>query len=220
MRLPIIFLTLIWFCLWLGARFRSNRNKADRAEQAFWDKERQADFARVRPLDDLAYVTVDLDALPYARLIDDAAARDAAESIRALAGERIVNLTGISNTDLKLQYGAANLETLSSYDQNFTALVTALQKWAHALLDAAASAGEQDARTLWEDARTLLEYAVSVGTDIAASYRDLAALYIRTLSRDDAHAQIKTLLEKAQDLNSMTKSRLVLDLQAHLASLS
>lgn len=220
MRLPILFLTFIWFCLWLGIKFRSNRSKADRAEQSFWDKEREADFARVRPLDDLAYVTVDLNALPYERLIDDAVAQDAAESIRALAKERIVNLTGISNTDLKLQYGAANLEALSSYDQNFTALVTALQKWARALLDAVASSTEELTRDLHDDARTLLEYAVSVGTDISASYRDLADLYIRTLPRDDARTQIEALLKKAEGLNSMTKSRLVQDLQAHLVSLS
>ena len=220
MRIPIIFLTFIWFCLWVGAKFRTNRRKAAEKEQSFWDKEREANFARAKPLTDLDFITIDTDALPLTRLTDDPAVQDAAARIRALVPEKIVNLTGMSNTELKLRYGAANLETLSHYDQNFTALVTALQKWAHALLDAAASAGEEDARTLWEDARTLLEYAVSVGTDIAASYRDLAALYIRTLSRDDAHAQIKTLLEKAQDLNSMTKSRLVLDLQAHLASLS
>ena len=217
MRLPILFLTFIWFCLWIGARFRINRRKSESRDQAFWDKEREANFARAKPLDDLAYITVDVDMLPFQRIPEGFPATDAVDKVRALAEEKIVNLTGISNTDLKLQYGATNLETLSHYDQNFTALVTALQKWAHTLIDLSASPEEGQTDTLLSDARTVLTYAVSIGTDIAASYRDLADLAERTLPEAEAQAEIAQLLEKAQALNSLTKPQLVADLTGRLA---
>ena len=35
----------------------------------------------------------------------------------------IVNFTGISNTELKLRYGAPNIDLLTQYDQNYTLLV-------------------------------------------------------------------------------------------------
>ena len=35
--------------------------------------------------------------------------------------------------DLKLEYGTANINDLSQYDQNYTLLVRTLQKWAEAL---------------------------------------------------------------------------------------
>ena len=217
MRLPILFLTFIWFCLWVGARFRINRRKSEFSAQSFWDKEREANFTRAKPLDDLAYVTVDLETLPFQRVPASFAAADAVDKVRALAEEKIVNLTGISNTDLKLQYGAANLETLSHYDQNFTALVTALQKWAHALIEASnADAEGVQPDALLADARTLLEYAVGVGSDIGASYRDLADIYARTLPAEQMRDQVAQLVEKAQALNSLTKPQLVADLEGRL----
>ena len=210
MKIPVLFITFIWFCLYLAARFGVNRRKAAKQEQSFWDKEHEANFARKKPLDDLAYITIDEATLPFARLPLDEKGREAAGRVRELSSERIVNLTGISNTDLKLRYGAANLETLSGFDQNFTLLVTSLQAWGHALL------AEQNT----DDARRVLEFAVRSGSDISATYKDLAALYAQTLSKDEAQSALTTLLESANTLSSMTKPQLVAFLQERLNALS
>ena len=220
MKIPLIFVSLLWFCLYLAVRFRVNRQKEQKKEQSFWDRENEANFARVKPLDDLTYITVDTDALPFARIPKDDAARDALERVRALAGEKIVNLTGISNTDLKLRYGAANLETLTAYDQNFTTLATSLQKWAHGLIEEAACAEEETKAALLSDARTLLEFSVASGSDITATYKDLAALYEETLSKQDAYDAVLKLKEGASTLSSMTKPQLLSFLEERAAALS
>lgn len=116
-----------------------------------------------------------------------------------LADCRIVNLTGISNTELRLTYGTANLDPLMSYDHNFTILIRSLQKWGSLL----ASAGHP------EDAVTVLSYAVSIGSDIAGTYAVLARLY---KSRGE-YSKIEELKSRAEELTTLMKPSILRDLE-------
>ncbi len=116
-----------------------------------------------------------------------------------LANSRILNLTGISNTELRLAYGTANLDPLTAYDQNFTALIRALQKWGTLL----ASAERKD------DAVTVLAYAVSIGSDIAGTYALLARLY---KERSELY-KIESLKESAEALSTLMKPSILRDLE-------
>ncbi len=116
-----------------------------------------------------------------------------------LADSRILNLTGISNTELRLTYGTANLDPLMSYDHNFTQLIRSLQKWGSLLT----SAGHP------EDAVTVLSYAVSIGSDIAGTYAVLARLY---KSRGEL-AKIEELKVSAEELTTLMKPSILRDLE-------
>lgn len=116
-----------------------------------------------------------------------------------LADSRILNLTGISNTELRLTYGTANLDPLMSYDHNFTVLIRSLQKWGSLL----ASAGHP------EDAVTVLSYAVSIGSDIAGTYAVLARLY---KARGEV-SKIEELKETAEGLTTLMKPSILRDLE-------
>ncbi|MGN1085355.1 MAG: hypothetical protein ACI4QX_10135 [Lachnospiraceae bacterium] len=129
---------------------------------------------------------------------------EAERTICALSGSKILNLTGISNTELRLTYGTANLDPLTAYDQNFTVLIRALQKWG-ALL---ASAGNT------KDAVTVLSYAVSIGSDIAGTYTLLAGLY-----KESGELQkISELRESAEQLSTLMKPSILRDLEQLLDS--
>lgn len=147
---------------------RSNRN-TEKEQLSFWEKEQQANDVRRRPLDDLDYVSIPLDTLPVTAMAEDETVRDCLDTLSALSGEKIVNFAGITNTDLKLTYGTANISVLSQYDQNFTLLVQTLQKWAETLHRAGYTA----------ETCQILEYAVSVHSDAGTSYRLLASIYDR-----------------------------------------
>lgn len=123
---------------------------------------------------------------------------DTEHAICALSKNRILNLSGISNTDLRLTYGTANLEPLTACDQNFTALICALQKWGTLLV----SAGEP------EDAVTVLSYAVSIGSDIAGTYALLASLY----EKNGEFQKISALRESAEQLSTLMKPSILRDL--------
>lgn len=116
-----------------------------------------------------------------------------------LSDSKILNLTGISNTELRLAYGTANLELLTAYDQNFTALIRTLQKWGTQLV----SAGNPS------DAITVLSYAVSIGSDIAGTYALLARLY----KEQGQFQKIEELKAAAEKLTTLMKPSILRDLE-------
>ncbi len=121
-----------------------------------------------------------------------------------LADSRIINLTGISNTELRMTYGTANLDPLTVYDHNFTVLIRTLQKWGTLL----ASAGKK------EDAVTVLSYAVSIGSDIAGTYATLGRLY----KERGEFSKIEELKVSAESLTTLMKPSILRDLEQLSAS--
>lgn len=157
-------------------------------EEAFWSKEHAANSVRKKPLDNLAYITIPFEKLPCTCHATDPKVAECLETLQVLSERKIVNLTGITNTDLKLTYGTANITVLTEYDQNFTSLVTSLQKWAETLYGLGAV----------EEAKTILEYAVSVDSDVSTSYELLASIY-----KDSGDtAALDALIEHAESLSS------------------
>lgn len=121
-----------------------------------------------------------------------------------LADCRMINLTGISNTELRLTYGTANLDPLTTYDHNFTVLIRTLQKWGTLL----ASAGRKD------DAVTVLSYAVSIGSDIAGTYATLGRLY----KERGELSKIQELKTSAETLTTLMKPSILRDLEQLMSS--
>lgn len=168
MNLTIFASSIIFACLLSLVIKRNNRSEAQK-QQEFWDREQQANQVRRKSLDDLDYVKLSLDTLPITAMAEDVTIKDCLDTLAVLADEKIVNFAGLTNTDLKLAYGTANITVLSQYDQNFTLLVQTLQKWAKTLHQAG----------YISEARQVLEYAVSIHSDAGTSYRLLATIYDR-----------------------------------------
>jgi len=181
---------------------RVTKNTYAQKEADFWEKERAANSVRRKPLDDLKYLTIPLDSLPVSLHTDNDIIRSCIDTIGELSKSPVVNLTGISNTDLKLKYGAPNINLLSLYDQRYTLLASTLQKWADALMEL----NETDA------ARTVLEYAVSTGTDVSGTYKMLASIYDHNGDKE----AIRNLIPVAESLNTPLKDSIVRSLNDYL----
>lgn len=121
----------------------------------------------------------------------DACIRD----LNDLSEYQIVNLTGYTNTDLKLEYGTANITILSEFDLHYTNLVTLLQKLAELLCENGEAAL----------AIAVLEFAVSTGTDVSKSYYLLADLYQEVGTPE----KINDLINSAQNINTMIRDTIV-----------
>ena len=157
-------------------------------QQAFWQRERAANNVRKKPLDNLEYITIPMENLPTTAHNEDSVVSECVEILDTLKDCKIVNLTGITNTDLKLTYGTANITALTEYDQNYTLLVTTLQKWASKLYDL------DDIIS----AQTILEYAVSVRSDVSGTYLLLAEIY----DKQGASERIPELVTAAEALTT------------------
>ena len=203
MKFPF-FASFIVFSIWLGYEIHKHRNLENKAMDEFWEKEAAANNTRRKSLDNLNYITIPFDSLPMDVLCDDEQVREYHETLYELSKEPIVNLTGITNTDLKLTYGAPNINLLSAYDQRYTVLSRTLQSLANVLY----------ANGYLQEATTVLEFAVSTHTDNSASYKLLITLY-RTLDRED---KIPSLLPVAESLNSGMKNVIVQMIQDACAS--
>lgn len=166
MKLPF-FASFIIFGIWLTFTLIRVRRKDEHAGDDFWEREARANAARKQPLDNLAYVEIPYENLPFDLLTDHEEIAECHRLLHLFHEKKAVNLTGYTNTDLKLQYGAPNIQILTEYDQNYTLLVRTLQKWADLLVQA----GEKDAVV------PILEFAISTHTDISATYRMLASIY-------------------------------------------
>ena len=111
----------------------------------------------------------------------------------------IINLTGVSNTDLKLSYGAPNFPYLSQCDQNYTDLVRCLNQWAQVLL--------LEYKT--SQAQVVLEYAVSIYSDVSTTYDMLAKLYVEQKASD----KILKLIDVAEQLETLLKPQIIKKLE-------
>ena len=200
MKFPFL-ATFILFIVLFNIRIRLVSRKEEQKEEKFWDRELRSNSVRKKSLDTLEYVHLPYDLLPFGTAGDDENLQAIEDELTALKDLKIVNLTGITNTDLKLEYGTANITALTEYDQNYTALVIALQKWGDALY----TLGR------FEDAASVLEFAVKTRTDITATYRLLIDMYKTKLGLNEQEIQRKLdgLVPIANSLNSLSRSTIL-----------
>lgn len=198
MKFPFLASFLI-FIVALRIAIGRSRRKDKNADKEFWQRENDANNVRRKPLDDVEYIHIPLDSLPTDILKDDETVSDCVRQLEELSEEKIINLTGMTNTDLKLKYGVANLPFLTECDDRFTTLVQTLQKWADYLWE----------KGLEEPAVTIMEYEVKIRADIGSAYRKLAAYY----KRHDESAKIDNLIAVAETLNTATQKSILRSLK-------
>lgn len=166
MILPVLTALILVFIVWLNYEVRKTSKQSKEDEENFWKREKESNFSRRTDISSLNYLTVATDQLPSADHPDQTI-NSYRDTIFKLNGKKILNLSGITNTELKSKYGAVNINQLTEYDNNYTAFVSILQKWAERLYNNGSI----------DDCITVLEYAVSYHTDVTKSYKLLADIY-------------------------------------------
>ena len=199
----LIFLaSFIIFIIWLTYELKKHRKMEENALNDFWAREHEANLTRKKPLDNLTFVQIPFAYIPQSLLSDNNTVRECLDILNALSDKKLVNFTGISNTDLKLQYGTANLPLLSEYDENYTLFARTLYR----LADAYYQNGYES------NARILLEKAVESGTDIKGNYKLLADIYQKHGETD----KIKALLDSASSLRTSCKKSIIRSLEEYV----
>ena len=197
--IPVFFIITILLVLWVHYQKRRTDRIASQNSEAFWERERQANLTRKKDISNLDFIHVPVNTLPFPETGSEEIG-DIQKHIFNLASGKIVNFTGLSNTDLKLQYGAPNINILMEYDKNYLELVRSLYRYGKLLYD----------RQLTDEAVSVLEYALSIKTDISANYTLLATIY---KEKNNAEA-INSVISAAEELTSMTKKALLSNLVA------
>lgn len=194
MKFPF-FASFIVFIIWLTYEISKHNRMDDSAFTEFWRKEHRAGKTPKKSLDGLNYITIPYDSLPMHILPDDERISEYRDTLKSLSDSKIVNFTGITNTDLKLKYGALNIDVLSRYDQNYTILARTLDRFAACLHE----------KGYLKEAREILEFAISTKTDISSSYKLLCQIY----KEENTPEKIKALYPVAESLNSIMKNTIL-----------
>ncbi len=180
--IPIFFVLFIVFIIYVQVKMKQGAKKPQ-WNQSFWSKEKASNFARKKDISELDYLEIDQNLLPWDDQADGAI-QDAQDDVREILKRPILNLQGMSNADIKLNYGIANFEILSACDQNYARLIRALNQWGEALYQSEKLA----------DAESIFSYALDIGSDISSTYITLGKIYAQT----DRIEQIQPLIERVK----------------------
>ena len=221
MKLPFLTIFLV-FVIVLTVRLQMSKRSEKDVNKEFWERELRANSVRRKDIENLPYIPFDPAMIPEHPELEDERVNEYITELKGLKGKRILNCTGQTNTDLKLEYGAANITKLTEYDGNYTILVRTIARLAEKYLihsarfledvsiqDDSETAQENNDRqisqqmsdTLKADAQKLLEYGISIGTDVRLNYELLGQLY----AENNDFAKIEGLKTTAETLNSLSK---------------
>ena len=184
--LPYFIIILVVIQLLLKKSDNSQQNKI----KQFWEREQKANATRKQDISNLNYVKWD-DSLP---LKEDNRTLSY-EAIMSLKGKQMINLTEYSNTDLKLKYGVANLETLTEYEDNYTSLIMNIATLGHILME------QEDTK----DAAAYLEFGIRSGSDIRSNYADLKNIY----TNEGNNSGLSNLKRYAELIKSVNKDTIM-----------
>ncbi|MCM1256361.1 MAG: hypothetical protein NC307_00715 [Roseburia sp.] len=176
----------------LGSLMAYGRHKQKASQtktlEDFFERERLANSTRKQDISHLDYMVLDLSALPIGK-VNDPELKNLEDTLKTLSEKQILNLTGISNTDLKMMYGPANLDTLWECDDNY-----------HALSQALLAYGKREQELGYsKEAIAILEYASFLKIDLSQIYLLLWELYQQTGTPEkiaNIHAALDTMDEK------------------------
>ena len=207
---PVVF---IWFLIAIFI-FRHHMRKNDHAQEkvsdAFWHKEESSLVVRKKALAPEDYVIIHLkaedlkDQAYYDQLgVPELFRQDT--HLRDLLDQPMVNFQHTTNTDLRLTYGTAMITTIEAYEESYIAYITTLYRMGDKLM----SVKDEPF------ACQLLEEGIAVGTDNRKHYLLLAQFY----KEKGYKKEIQLLIDKANNLESLTKNLLIKELNQLLAPL-
>lgn len=193
-----IFGLFIIFVLWSSYERKKSDRISNKIKDDFWTLESNANNVRKQPLDNENYIIIDNNLLInnlWPNHPEDEQLTNLSEVLSSLLDKRILNLTGKTSTDIKLKYGVANLNEVSSYDDNFTLMVQTISNYGTRLMELGNSPA----------AISVLEFGIDSLTDISSNYKHLAQLYIDAGTPD----KIDHLIETAQNIDSLMKDSII-----------
>ena len=103
--MPAFFICFIVFVIWFHVKSNQENKSKDTWDKSFWEREHEADFAPKKDISDIEYISLQTDLLPFNDSPDDEE-KELQEKILELTDAKLLNLSGMTNTDIKLQYGA------------------------------------------------------------------------------------------------------------------
>lgn len=136
---------------------RRHSKKQEEVKQRFLEKEEAANAVRKKDIDPELYFTPNLSALPPIPQGDP-------HQVERSAKRTMIRFPRpLTNLELKMQYGMAQMDIIAQYEENFIEHLKSLTKW-----------GSEIAEKSPHDAATILQTVVEMGGEFRDAYKNLA----------------------------------------------
>jgi len=164
--MPALLFCILVFIVFLKYKLSKVETEESQQLDDYLRLERKASLPIRKSLKNLSFIELPLDELPFHP--NQSTKLDKIEKqIKVLSKEKICNLSGTTNTELKLRYGAGNLDELSEYDENFAKLLRLLADWSEELYNLGFD----------EDAVMIATTAINYQSDVKKTFTTLARIY-------------------------------------------
>ena len=194
--LPLTSILLAGLLINAGIR-RANRIDDEKKRQ-YLAREKKASRTPSKNLDKIPWITVPSD-LPLNILQNDNRCRKLQEIIKKISAKKIADFSAYSSTDLKLEYGASNINMLTEADSNCIMLLRSLNELSEIYFK----------NDFCKEAVSLLQFAVDCGSDDPEHFEKLSSYY---MEHDDLPA-LTALLRIAEELDSGRSERILKELK-------
>ncbi|MBD5087924.1 MAG: hypothetical protein HDT30_03770 [Clostridiales bacterium] len=185
--MPVLLPCIIIFVIILKYKLRMVEHQEQATEDNLRQLEQRASLPVKKSLHSLPKIEIPLSDLPFQENVVSEI-KSCQDTIKELSSQTICNLTGISNTNLKLKYGAGNLDEILEYEQNYLLLIKTLSEWGTRLYE----------QHNYKDAEAVLDYAVFCQSDLRQTYITLTKIYIEQNNLDKVH----NLAKKTENIPS------------------
>lgn len=199
--MPIILGCVIILVLWLKYEIKKSNHISSHSSKDFWKQEIEANHTRNVDTSNLPYITIPKELLEVPPS-DDVKLQQLHKTLLELSEKSILNLSGLSNTELKLRYGTGKFTYMSECDSNYTLLVRTLNDLGECYM----------LQNNMKAAKRYLLFSIQCDTEVTQSYLLLADLY----KKEDDTDSIHHLMEKVDSLSISAKSSLRKELAKRL----
>jgi len=168
-------------------------------KQLFWEKEKRSLIVRKKELTEDDFIHCDISTLSFPKLLelephDKKQYRQLKERIDELSQLDMMDLTGLSNTELRLRYGTANQTLIQTNENNYHLFLKALYAYGHFLVE----------HNQINEAICAYELCIQLGSDYSKHFIGLADLYVQT----QQHHKLSALIQRAKALDESHQTRL------------
>lgn len=198
-----ITIIIIGFCAYIAWRLSQLRKMESADNDKFWRREQDANFTPKRDISNLSYITIPLDKFPSD--YNDKEEENLKKELEELKEKRILNLDNMSNTDLKENFGFANLNIMEEIGENYVKMCKLIVELAKKRLEF----------NDYEGASRYLEFGVGTKSDLSAMYTLLGECYAN-LGKEHKISDLITLVKA---MNLPLEKSIIDSLTSHLPNL-
>lgn len=185
MAFPFLTIFIILLLAYYVRRTILTRRREER-EAAFWAREEEAEHTPAKDLSTVKYIKVPLERFPIGK-VDSDELMLMEEELEELAKKPLLNLNGMTNTDVKIEYGTANFDAVTAMGEDFDRLIVLLCDYAKGLME----------EGLKKEAVAVLEYGAEIGSDMSDDYTLLGECY-RSLGMEDELVKLRETVEQSE----------------------